>query len=40
MKIEIEVSEKNEITRSPFWLVIDPEQNFKTNDDGLTNEKR
>lgn len=37
MKIELEISEDNEITRSPFWLIIDPKQNFKTNDDGVTN---
>jgi hypothetical protein len=37
MKVEIEVSEKNEITRAPFWLIIDPRQNFKTNDDGVSN---
>jgi len=24
MKIEIEVSEKNESTRSPYWMIIDP----------------
>ena len=24
MKIEVEVSEKNESTRSPYWMIIDP----------------
>lgn len=37
MKIELEVSEKNEATRSPWWLIIDPKQNFKTHDDGIYN---
>ena len=35
MKAEIEVSEKNEGTRSPYWLIIDPKQNFWTNNEGL-----
>jgi hypothetical protein len=34
MKIELEVSEDNEATASPWWLVIDPEQNFLTDTEG------
>lgn len=37
MKIEIEVSEANEATRSPWWVIIDPRQNFETNGDGIYN---
>jgi len=29
------ISGKNEGTAYPFWVIIDPRQNFKTNDDGL-----
>jgi hypothetical protein len=29
MKIEIEVSEKNEGTRAPWWAIIDPTQNMR-----------
>ena len=29
MKIEIEVSEKNESTRSPWWVIVDPKQMMK-----------
>jgi len=28
MKIELEVSEKNEATESPWWIIIDPRQMF------------
>jgi len=28
MKIEIEVSDKNEGTASPYWLILDPRQNL------------
>lgn len=28
MKIQLEVSDKNECTDSPYWLVLDPEQNM------------
>ena len=34
MKIEIEVSEKNESTRAPWWMIVDPRQNFKTDEKG------
>lgn len=37
MKIEIEISEKNEHTRSPYWLIIDPRQNFEVGEQGLHN---
>lgn len=29
LEVELEVSEKNEITNCPYWLVIDPEQMMK-----------
>ena len=29
MKIEIEVSEKNEATASPWWVIVDPKQMMK-----------
>lgn len=31
MKIELEVSEKNESTDSPYWLIIDPKQSMKAD---------
>lgn len=37
MKIEIEVSEENEATRSPWWAIIDPRQNFEVGNQGLHN---
>jgi hypothetical protein len=37
MKIEIEVSDKVEGTRSPYWLIIDPRQNMNKNTDGVYN---
>jgi len=33
MKIEIEVSELNESTRAPWWLIIDPQQSMSTGTD-------
>ena len=30
MRIELEVSEKNEGTESPWWIIIDPRQNLET----------
>ena len=27
-KIEIEVSDKNEATRAPYWIILDPQQNM------------
>lgn len=35
MKIEIEVSEDNECTGSPWWIIVDPRQNFKTDPDAV-----
>lgn len=37
MKIELEVSEENEGTDSPWWVIIDPHQNFHTNERGIHN---
>ena len=37
MKIEIEVSEECEATSYPYWLIIDPQQNFRTDIQGLHN---
>jgi len=37
MRIEIEVSEECEATSYPYWLIIDPQQNFKTDNQGLHN---
>lgn len=37
MKIEIEVSEHNEATQSPWWMIVDPRQNFKLNTNGACN---
>jgi len=34
---KIKVSEKNEGTRSPYWIIIDPSQNFWVNNDGVHN---
>ena len=35
MEITLEVSEKNESTSNPWWIIIDPEQNLEKNDDGI-----
>ncbi len=37
MKITLEISEENEGTAYPWWMIVDPHQNFKTNDEGLYN---
>jgi hypothetical protein len=37
MKIELEISDKNEHTSSPWWIIVDPRQNFKVNDEGVNN---
>lgn len=29
------LSNKNEWTSHPYWIIIDPKQNFKTNEDGV-----
>jgi hypothetical protein len=34
MKIEIELSEACEATAYPWWMIVDPKQNFKTNEQG------
>ena len=31
MKITVEVSEKNEATRAPWWMIINPRQNLRTD---------
>ena len=36
MKIEIEVSEKNEHTAAPWWIIIDPWQNFRKDEHGIS----
>jgi len=28
MKIELEVSDENEATAEPWWMIVDPQQNF------------
>lgn len=33
----MKISEKNEGTAYPFWIIIDPGQNFNTNSDGIHN---
>jgi len=35
--IEITVSGKNEGTAAPYWLIIDPQQNFRCDDQGIYN---
>ena len=35
MIIELEISEQNESTAYPWWMIIDPQQNFKTNNEGI-----
>ena len=35
MKIEIDVSEKNESTSSPWWVILDPKQNMACDIDYL-----
>ena len=36
LTIMIEVSEDNESTASPWWMIIDPRQQFKTNTENNT----
>ena len=33
----MKISDKNEGTAYPFWIIIDPRQNFKVNSDGIYN---
>jgi hypothetical protein len=35
MRITIEVSEENECTRAPWWMIINPKQNMRTGSDGV-----
>ena len=35
MKIEIEVSDKNEGTSSPWWMILDPQQNMRCSPHSL-----
>ena len=35
MKIELEVSYANEGTYAPWWMIIDPMQNFKTDSEAV-----
>ena len=37
MKIEIEISEKNEWARAPWWIIVDPRQNFHVGNEGMNN---
>lgn len=37
MKITLEISEENEATAFPYWMIIDPRQNFNTNEQGVHN---
>ena len=37
MKIELEVSEKNESTAEPWWVIVDAKQNFEIGVRGATN---
>jgi len=37
MKIKIDVSEKNEGTEAPWWAIVDPRQNLKTDKAGVAN---
>ena len=37
MKITLEVSEENEGTRAPWWMIVKPQQNFHTCNRGIAN---
>ena len=37
MKIEIELSDENECTSAPWWIIVDPRQNFQVDDRGVSN---
>jgi len=37
MKISIDISEQNESTAYPWWMIIKPSQNFKVNEQGICN---
>lgn len=36
MKIELEVSDKHEGTAEPWWMIVDPQQNFSKGPDGVS----
>lgn len=38
MKIEIEVSEDNEITAEPWWVILDPRQNMRSDVNDLAHQ--
>jgi len=38
MKLELEISMENEGTESPYWLILDPEQNMQLNVTRLANQ--
>lgn len=35
--MNIKISAKHEGTSYPYWIIIDPRQNFKTNENGIYN---
>ena len=35
MQIELEVSEECEGTRAPWWMIVDPRQNFRTDNNAV-----
>ena len=37
VEITLRVSTQTEITRSPWWLIVDPRQNFRTGAEGVSN---
>jgi len=37
LKIELELSELNEGTESPWWAILNPHQNFEVNERGIHN---
>ena len=37
MKIEISVSDNHEGTDSPWWMIVKPQQNFSTGEQGIYN---
>ena len=37
MEIKLNISELNECNARPFWIIIDPEQNFTKGKEGINN---
>jgi len=35
METNLKISNKNEFTSCPFWIIIDPKQNFTVDEDGI-----